>query len=154
MIQLSAFDQAMQNPVVGQGYGGYFRFEFPGADDVLAPPHNQFLVLFLKGGAIAVALVILALTAYSLVLWSKRRSATFSAKERLMIEGVLLLVVTQWVYGFAYDFVITLGLFLGCGEMILQRASTRELPDRGARPSVPRDDRGAVTSAGYPHPSA
>lgn len=151
LIQLSAFDQAMQNPVFGQGYGGYFRFEFPGADDVLAPPHNQFLVLFLKGGAIAVALVILALTAYSLVLWRRRRSAVFSAKERLMIEGVLLLVVTQWVYGFAYDFVITLGLFLGCAEVLLQRESNRKLRDRGARPSVPQEDRGAVTSASYPH---
>lgn len=154
MIQLSAFDQAMQNPVLGQGYGGYFRFEFPGADDVLAPPHNQFLVLFLKGGVIAVVLVILAMTSYSLVLWKRRRSAAFSAKERLMIEGVLLLVFTQWVYGFAYDFVITLGLFLGCGEMILQRASTRELPERTVGPSVPQNDRRAFTSAGYPHPSA
>ena len=151
LIQLSAFEQAMQTPLFGQGYGGYFRFAFPGADDVLAPPHNQFLVLFLKGGAIAVALVVLALTAYSLVLWRRRRSAIFSAKERLMIEGVLLLVITQWAYGFAYDFVVTLGLFLGCGEMLLQRASSRELSHSGIMPSVPQGGR-EVTQARYPHP--
>lgn len=128
LIQLSAFSQAVETPWFGQGYGGYFRFALPNGTEILAPPHNQFLVLFLKGGVVAVALVVAALLAYSIVLWKARRHAFLAPRERLVIELLLVLALSQWLYGLAYDFLVTLGLFLGCAEVLLQRARRRNSP--------------------------
>lgn len=127
-IQLQALVQGLQTPVMGQGYGGYFRFEIPGREDVLAPPHNQFLVLFLKGGIVAVLLSVGALAVYAATLWNRRADPRFSPRERLVSECLLLLVVTQFAYGLAYDFVLTFGLMAGCAEVLLQRAGRRAAP--------------------------
>ena len=134
LIQLSAFSQAMQTPWLGQGYGGYFRFELPNGSEVLAPPHSQFLVLFLKGGVVAVALVSTALLAYSIVLWKSRRNVYLAPRERLVVELLLLFVLSQWPYGLAYDFVVTLGLMIGCAEMLLQRSQRRVVPSADPLP--------------------
>jgi hypothetical protein len=127
-IQLQAVLQGLQTPVMGQGYGGYFRFEIPGREDVLAPPHNQFVVLFLKGGTVAVFLSLGALTAYAGALWKRRADVRWSPRERLVNECLLLFVVTQFAYGLAYDFVLTFGLMAGCAEVLLQRAARRDSP--------------------------
>lgn len=127
-IQLQALVQGLQTPLMGQGYGGYFRFEIPGREDVLAPPHNQFVVLFLKGGIVAVILSVGALAAYAASLWNRRADPRFSSRERLMAECLLLFVVTQFAYGLAYDFVLTFGLMAGCAEVLLQRAGRRYSP--------------------------
>ena len=128
LIQLSAFSQAMETPWFGQSYGGYFRFELPNGSVVLAPPHSQFLVLFLKGGAIGVLLAVGALAAYSVTLWRSRRDARLAPRERLTMELLLLLALSQWLYGLAYDFVVVLGVLLGCAEVLLQRAKARRAP--------------------------
>lgn len=135
LIQLSAFSQALNTPWFGQAYGGYFRFELPNGTEVLAPPHSQFLVLFLKGGVVAVALAVAALLAYSIMLWKSRRDPFLAPRERLVIELLLVLAVSQWLYGLAYDFLVTLGLLLGCAEVLLQRARRRNNP---AADPIPR----------------
>ena len=144
-IQLQALVQGLQTPLMGQGYGGYFRFEIPGREDVLAPPHNQFLVLFLKGGIIAVLLSVGALVAYAATLWRRRGDARFSPRERLVSECLLLFVVTQFAYGLAYDFVLTFGLMAGCAEMLLQRTSQRTAPSADPAVLVPYRSRRTVT---------
>ena len=148
-IQLQALVQGLQTPLMGQGYGGYFRFEIPGREDVLAPPHNQFLVLFLKGGIISVFLSIAALTGYALTLWRRREDARFSPRERLVSECLMLLVVTQFAYGLAYDFVLTFGLMVGCAEVLLQRAVRRVAP--AADPLVPVSHRPRRPEIASPH---
>lgn len=148
-IQLQALAQGLQTPLMGQGYGGYFRFEIPGREDVLAPPHNQFLVLFLKGGIVAVALSVAALAAYAAILWSRRADLRFSARERLVSECLLLLVVTQFAYGLAYDFVLTFGLMVGCAEVLLQRTSRRVAPSADPVVLVPPRSRPAETVSPY-----
>lgn len=149
-IQLQAFLQGLQTPLMGQGYGGYFRFEIPGREDVLAPPHNQFLVLFLKGGIAAVLLAAGALAAYAAVLWRRRGDARFSPRERVVTECLLLLVVTQIAYGLAYDFVLTFGLMLGCAEVLLQRADRRTEPSTDPEILVPHR---FARADGLPHVS-
>ena len=151
-IQLQAFSQALQTPILGQGYGGYFRFEIPGREAVLAPPHNQFLLLFLKGGSIAVVLVLVAMTAYLATLWKKRAGSTLSDRERIVVEALLLLVLAQFAYGMAYDFVLTFGLMLGCSEVLLTRSAARAAATAETTSSRGMTSRVAPTDA-HPFPS-
>jgi O-antigen ligase len=137
LIQYSAFEQGMQTPVLGQGYGGYFRFELPGRADVLAPPHNQFLVFFLKGGIVAVALSLNMLLQFVRAFMRSRTQSGLNDPERLQVDILLVLVLSQFAYGVAYDFVVFLGLLLGCGEVLLQRQRARSTSPGQRRDEIP-----------------
>lgn len=151
-IQLQALVQGLRTPLLGQGYGGYFRFEIPGREDVLAPPHNQYLVLFLKGGIVAVLLAVGALTGYGISLWRRRGDARMSPRERIVAECLLLLIVTQFAYGLAYDFVLTFGLMTGCAEVLLQRAGRRSVTSADPDILAPRRTAVPATVSTYSSP--
>ena len=126
LLQASALEQALQTPIAGQGYGGYYSFDVPGLGLVVAPPHNQYLELFMKGGVIALLLVAVVLFAYARQLWRLRRAETITEDERLVVRLILIAVIAQIPYGLAYDFPPLFGLLLGCGEVIFQRCRLRE----------------------------
>jgi O-antigen ligase len=120
-LDQAALEQGMETPLVGQGFGGYFYFVVPGMDPIEAPPHNQFVYLFLKTGIVGALLCFLILASFCInTLRSVRSSLT---EEAVTIQSWLLVIaVSQSVYGLVYGFVPLFGFFVGCGT-ILQRVS-------------------------------
>jgi O-antigen ligase len=117
----AAIEQGMETPLVGQGFGGYFYFVVPGMEPIEAPPHNQFVYLFLKTGIIGALLCFLILASFCITTLRRVRSSL--TEEAVTIHSWLLVVgVSQLVYGLVYGFVPLFGFFVGCGT-ILQRVS-------------------------------
>ena len=125
LLQAAALEQALRTPIFGQGYGGYYSFDVPGLGTVLAPPHNQFLEFFMKGGIVALVLACAALVSQGRQLWALRHSSMLSSEERLVVRVLLVLLIAQVPYGLVYDFPPLFGLLIGCGEVIWYRAQRR-----------------------------
>ena len=122
-IQLVALAQSMETFWLGQGYGGYFNFHVPGFNwdlPIEYPPHNQFLVLLLKTGIIGATLCILTLASYILKNYNLVRCLRINAKERLYLMALLVVIASQLLYGFAYDFIPLYGLYYGYGIVLMR----------------------------------
>lgn len=124
-LQLSAIEQGLKTPVFGQGYGGYYYFEVPGMEPIVAPPHNQYIEIFLKAGGLGLLLCITSLWAYAAAAWRAQSQAALHDRERLVLRGLILVIVSLIPYGLAYDFPPIFALLLGCTEVILQRLAAR-----------------------------
>jgi O-antigen ligase len=113
----AALEQGMETPLVGQGFGGYFYFVVPGMEPIEDPPHNQFIYLFLKTGIVGASLCLLVLLSFFLnTLWRVRSSLT---EEAVTIQSwLLVIIVSQFVYGLVYGFVPLFGFFVGCGTFL------------------------------------
>lgn len=127
LLQAAALQQALEKPVIGHGYGGYYSFDVPGLGTVVAPPHNQYIELFMKGGIIAVLLAWAAMITYGRQFWRLRRDALLTSDEKVVMRLLLVLLIAQVPYGVVYDFPPLFGLLIGCGEVIWQRAQRRWL---------------------------
>jgi O-antigen ligase len=125
-LQLSAIEQGLKTPFVGQGYGGYYYFEAPGMEPILAPPHNQYIELFLKAGLVGLGLCLASLWTYASSIWRAQLQPALNGNERLVLRGLMLVIVAVIPYGLAYDFPPIFPLMLGCGELILQRLDARQ----------------------------
>ena len=126
VLQAAAIAKGLHTPWLGEGYGGYYYFDLPGLPEpILAPPHNQFIELFMKVGAVGLLVCVALLVAYGRAFWRVRRSPHLTDTERSFIRLLLLLLIAAVPYGFAYDFPPLFGFLLGCGEVILQRNRAR-----------------------------
>jgi len=117
----AALEQGMETPLVGQGFGGYFYFVVPGMEPIEAPPHNQFVYLFLKTGFMGALLCFLILATFFKKTLHRVRFP-LSEEAATIHSWLLVIVVSQLVYGLVYGFVPLFGFFVGCGT-ILQRVS-------------------------------
>jgi hypothetical protein len=125
-LQGAAILKGLRTPWLGEGYGGYYYFDVPGLPEpILAPPHNQFIELFMKVGTLGLLVCLVLLVAYGRAFWRVRRSPHLTDTERSFIRLLLLLLLAVVPYGFAYDFPPLFGFLLGCGEVILQRSRMR-----------------------------
>ena len=129
MVQEAALNEAIRTFWTGQGYGGYFNFVIPGLNNgklVNLPPHNQFLELFLKVGILGPVLAFLCLATYAFRLLVKQanRELRFGYDMYTTILGIV--VVSQFFYGLAYDFMPLFGFYVGCATILLQ-ARTAEV---------------------------
>ena len=126
-IQAVAFQQALENFWIGQGFGGYFSFLVPGMNWDIPfeyAPHNQFLVIFLKAGI--VGLLICVLTLLSFIYRGIKANITVekNTKTSVYITVVTVIITTQIIYGLTYDFISTFGLYYGFGILLFRAIRT------------------------------
>lgn len=114
LIQAVAIEQSMQTPVLGQGFGGYYSYYVESMGLTIEyPPHSIYILLFQKGGALALCAYVFAI--FSLIRQSsmlKRYTAHNCVAEqyRLLFKVIF---VAQIPYGFAYNFSLYFGLYVG-----------------------------------------
>ncbi len=127
-VQLAALDQALETPWLGQGFGGYFSFVVPGENNDLPyefPPHNQFLMLFLKTGIVGLILSIVIIGAFVAGSLKGLRRTGLESVDRALIVTLLVLIATHVIYGLAYDFFPLFGLCYGFGARHLSLLNMR-----------------------------
>jgi O-antigen ligase len=114
LIQAVAIQQAMQTPILGQGFGGYFSYYVEQIDQVINyPPHSMYIYLFQKTGIIGLLSYLAALFAMIRECSALRKVTKANAtgeRYRLLLK---VLIITQLLYGFAYNFSIYLGFYVG-----------------------------------------
>lgn len=121
MIQAIAIEQGLQSPVFGQGFGGYFEYYIEALNDTITyPPHSIYIHLFQKTGLIGVMAYVAAI--YSLIRQNsslKNYSGLVDSAEtyRLCLR---VLLIAQVFYGFAYNFSVYLGLYVGLQTLLLK----------------------------------
>jgi hypothetical protein len=118
LVQFVAFNQALQTPLLGQGFGGYYDFYIPELDlSFDYPPHNIYVLLFLKGGVFCV------ISAFAGVIYLSRKYYKLSLKwkdpsnVKVLFVAFTILCLSQFFYGMAYAFYQF--FFLLAGFMIL-----------------------------------
>jgi O-antigen ligase len=119
-VQGVALAQGLLTPYFGQSYGGYFKFDVPGMGFMDITPHNQFLSLFLKTGGLGVGLLITIFIIY-LVKYIKAIKLTIDKKARHILIILFIIVFSQLIYGFSYDFVPFFSLYLGFSSFIIEK---------------------------------
>ncbi|HEX5667957.1 MAG TPA: O-antigen ligase family protein [Chitinophagaceae bacterium] len=121
MIQAIAIEQGLQSPLFGQGFGGYFEYYIEALNETVNyPPHSIYIHLFQKTGLIGVIAYIAAIV--SLIRQNsllKNYSGLIDSAEpyRLCLRVIL---IAQVFYGFAYNFSVYLGLYIGLQTVLLK----------------------------------
>jgi O-antigen ligase len=116
--QYAAYQVFLENPIAGEGFGGYWDYYIDGLEIQVAP-HNQYLLLLAKTGIIGLmlfAFVILAVLRNYL-----KFSNHIPNYARPMFDTMLIIVIASIPYGFAYGYVQTYGFYLGIFAGILHR---------------------------------
>jgi O-antigen ligase len=120
LVQKSALEQALESPIIGQGYGGYFNLYIPELNIIeKAPPHSEYVYLFLKSGIIGVLLVVIPIVAIC------RRLLRLRKLNYTMIGGVdvlnllFVLLASQLIYGLAYNFTLFYGIYYGFAVLLV-----------------------------------
>jgi O-Antigen ligase len=116
----SAIEQFLENPILGQGFGGHWQL-FTESDLVTAPPHNQYLTLMVKSGTIGVLCLIWVLIATIYVFITRRKSIELHARP--LLDTMFVVVIASIPYGFAYDYVPLFGFYLGIFYSIVATCS-------------------------------
>ncbi len=118
--QRAALEQAMESPIIGQGFGGYFDLYIPELNSIeQAPPHSEYVYLFLKSGIIGVILAIIP------IMFICRRLLLFRKLNCVMVSGIdvlnllFILLASQLIYGFAYNFTLFYGLYYGFAVLLI-----------------------------------
>lgn len=122
-VQGVALQQALETFWFGQGYGGYFSFLVPGMNWSLPieyPPHNQFLVVFLKAGIFGAILCLLTVLSYIYRSFKVSRVLDVSTRSYLSVMILLVVISSQLFYGQTYDFIPLYGLYYGFGVMLMR----------------------------------
>jgi hypothetical protein len=123
LVQDAALEQGLSNFWMGEGFGNYYEFTYPGKYGMevsQAPPHNQFLMLFLKAGAVGVGLWVVAMTVFCFRLSRGLSGLSRNSLARSGFVLILLIVVSQFLYGMAYDFIPFYGIYCGFGCILLK----------------------------------
>jgi hypothetical protein len=123
----AAIDQGIQTPVFGQGLGGYYYFEIPGLPPIEDLPHNQYVLHFLKLGAIGLVALLFLVGAQLKMLIRVLANGQLSGGIKIALEMYLVLLVSQLVYGLAYPFVYQFGSFVCIGSLLLASTPQRSL---------------------------
>lgn len=118
LVQLVAFDQALQTPWLGQGFGGYYNFYIPELDlSFDYPPHNIFVLLFLKGGIFCVLLSFIALIYLTRKFYRLSIIQNLDKRVKVLFVFFTILCLSQFFYGMVYAFFQF--FFLLAGFMLL-----------------------------------
>lgn len=128
-VQASALQQSLETFWMGQGYGGYFSFSVPGMNynlPVEYPPHNQYLVFFLKTGIIGTILCLLTVLSYCYRSVKSIKSMSSNSRSYLFIALLLVVISSQLIYGHVYDFIQTYGLYYGFGILLIKAAGIKK----------------------------
>ena len=119
----SAFRQIRAVPVVGVGFGGYWRFPMPhsinNGSPVTVAPHDVYIQTWLKTGGIGLVLylaTVAGVLAYLFRAWIRTRLKGEPTSTLLLIIGVTVLISSSLymvVYSFATAPLMWTGLALG-----------------------------------------
>jgi O-antigen ligase len=120
VLWLQAWEQALENPILGSGLGGYYNNVGPNGAPVTAPLHNGYLTLFLKFGAVGALLFTGAV-----ILWL-HEVVDFARSERCQHDKLLagafaVSAVMLATFAFFYDFGIPFWIVLGLGTALVNR---------------------------------
>lgn len=105
LVQLVAFNQALQTPLLGQGFGGYYDFYIPELDlSFDYPPHNIFVLLFLKGGIFSVLLSFIVLIYLTRKFYKLSAISYLDRRIKVLFVFFTVLCLSQFFYGMVYAF--------------------------------------------------
>jgi O-antigen ligase len=117
-IWQQAWDQAMQNPMLGDGLGGYNHNVDPQGRVLNIPLHNGYLTLLVKFGAVGCLLMLAGLGAWLIELVRFVRSEC-KRYYRLLGGTMAIGTVMFGVYAFFFDFTIPFWILLGLGTSLV-----------------------------------
>jgi O-antigen ligase len=123
LVQDAALEQGLSNVWMGEGFGNYYEIIYQGEYGMevsQAPPHNQFLTLFLKAGVIGVVLCVVAMTVLCVRLFRGLSGLSMNSLARSAFVLILLIIVSQFLYGMAYDFIPFYGIYCAFGCILLK----------------------------------
>ncbi len=128
VIAASAFEQFLQHPIAGEGYGGHWGLLY-GDTVVTDPPHNQYLSFLVKMGAVGLALFVALLVRTAVEYY--RHHKRIPQRTLPIFDLVFVAVVACIPYGFAYDYPPMFGFLLGAFYGLLLKALAQERSIRG-----------------------
>jgi O-antigen ligase len=119
LMQMSALDQALEHPIIGQGYGGYFNLYIPELNIVEQnQPHSEYLYLFLKSGIIGVILAVVPILVICRKLFHMNKFHRFIGGTDIL-SVLFILIGSQIIYGFAFNFSLFYGLYFGFAVLLI-----------------------------------
>jgi hypothetical protein len=118
LVQYQAILQGLETPFIGQGFGGYYSFYVPEMKTVIdLPPHNIFVLLFLKSGFAAVIILILSIFSFFFILF-KNREKWFQNDAIHYYYLLQMIFISQLFYGLSYGLSLFFPLFAGFAIII------------------------------------
>ena len=119
-------EKAMQQPLLGQGLGGYSEW-FDGQKWQQVAVHNGYIMHFSKFGILGLALLFIALLS-----WYKEVSEYIRLKKEryytLLARGFQICVFMDLVFAFFYDFTVFLWILLALGTALIRSHQWEESP--------------------------
>ncbi len=114
-VNIAALEQAFQTFWLGQAYGGYFAFEVPliSHEVIEFPPHNMYIMIFLKAGIIGLIIMLIFLLVSIFNVIKKFFESITNSKENLVYSILVVIFISQIFFAFAYGFVQPFGLYIG-----------------------------------------
>lgn len=128
LVQLSALEEGLNTPIFGQGFGGYFHFYVPEMNQVItAPPHSSYIYLFLKTGILGIVLYISLIISFVVSFYRKRKIIALNKDHLKFALFFIILILSQLVYGLAYQGSEFFGLYFGFGVLFLKSLEDQNL---------------------------
>lgn len=129
LVQAAAIQQGLAHPVLGEGFGGYFNYYIPALDITYdVPPHSMYVYLFQKTGIVGTIIAFYTVVAVSVFLYKADKKADrWEARKKVYMNLLFIVVLAQVFYGFAYNFSMFSGLYLGYAAVITLNRKTNKL---------------------------
>lgn len=115
-------NQAMEQPIFGEGLGGYSNWEIGGEISRTAV-HNDYIMYFAKFGFTGILLLFLGLFYWYREL-NKYIKNEFDVNYKLLAYNIKFLILGHLIYAFFYSFTTYFWILLGIGTVILKQHNT------------------------------
>jgi O-antigen ligase len=121
-VNIAAYEQAFQTFWLGQAYGGYFSFDVPliSSEPITFPPHNMYIIIFLKAGIIGIILMLASLCVIVFNLFKSYKIIEHNKSFNLYLSLIIVVIISQIPFGFAYNFVQSFGLYYGFSVILVK----------------------------------
>lgn len=121
-VNIAALEQAFQTFWLGQAYGGYFAFEVPliSHEVIEFPPHNMYIMIFLKAGIICLGIMITFLIVSIYTIIKKYFQRISNSQANLFYSIMIVIFLSQVFFAFGYGFAQPFGLYIGFAFLLMQ----------------------------------
>jgi O-antigen ligase len=127
LLQKATLELAMEHPIIGQGYGGYFNLYIPELNIVMQnQPHSEYAYLFLKSGIIGVILAVVPILVICRKLFRMNKYHRFIGGTDIL-SVLSILIGSQIIYGFAFNFSLFYGLYFGFAVLLLDTLNNQTI---------------------------
>jgi O-antigen ligase len=131
--QAAAYEAFLENPLLGQGIGGYWDWSI-GGEYQRVYPHNQYLSIMTKTGTVGLVLFIIIIISVFKNYFKYREAIPAFGKP--LFETVFIIALSSIPYGLGYDYVPLYGFYLGIFAGILHRSLEPNPPVMANEPAI------------------